>query len=461
MKSFLRRAGAAGLICLFSMAVQAQTNNALSFDGLNDEVLVPAASSLIANATEMSLTAWVYPTNPSPSFPNFDGIAGLRNNLDADFYLLHYTPTAVEARFTNSSGAIFTLTPQVLTLNTWVHLAMTYDGSWLRVYKNGVIADSIAANGTIATSLEDFRIGNLLYQGTNYYLAGRVDEVSLWSRALTAAELSCLPVNGIDTANAPGLQLYYKFNQGTAGGANTGITQLNDEAGNINGILSGFQLTGGNSNFINGAAQLSQSFQFICPDGSFNFNGNIITSPGIYTDTLTNSFGCDSVVQLNLAQLNVDTSVTQNGATLTANANVLFYQWLDCNNGFAPVQGATSKSFTPSVNGSYAVIVQQSGCFDTSACRTVTNVGLEDVNGGKRISIYPTRTNSQVQLNYLPVQEEVHILLADLSGRILADERSFGQSSYSFDLSRFASGMYQLSVMRQNSVVATAKIIRD
>jgi hypothetical protein len=461
MIKFLRAVATTVIVCLGSQSVQAQTNNSLAFDGLNDEVVVPGASSLIANATEISLTAWVYPTNPAPNFPNFDGIAGLRNNLDADFYLLHYTPTAIEARFTNSAGVVFTLTPQVLTLNTWVHLSMTYDGSWLRVYKNGIIADSIAANGTITTSLEDFRIGNLLYQGTNYYLAGRVDEVSLWSRALSAAELSCLPVNGIDTANAPGLQLYYKFNQGTAGGVNTGITQLTDEAGNINGNLSGFQLTGGNSNFINGAAQLSQSFQFICPDGSFNFNGNIITAPGIYTDTLTNSFGCDSIVQLNLGQLNVDTSVTQNGATLTANANVLFYQWLDCNNGFAPVQGATSKSFTPAVNGSYAVIVQQSGCFDTSACRTVTSVGLEDVNGGRKISIYPTRTNGQIQLNFLPVREEVRILLSDLSGRILADEQSLGQVSYTFDLSRFASGMYQLSVMQQNNVIATAKIIRD
>lgn len=461
MSNSLTRTCVIALISLCSIGASAQSNNSLAFDGLNDEVLTPGASALIANSTGMSLTAWVYPTNPSPGFPNFDGIAGFRNNVDADFYLLHYTPTAVEARFTNSSGVVFNLTPQVLTLNTWVHLAMTYDGSVLRLYKNGVFADSIPANGTISNTLEDFRIGNLIYLGTNYYLSGRVDEVSLWSRALQPEELACLPVNGIDTANAVGLKLYYKFNQGTAGGNNTTITTLTDETGNIDGNLSGFQLNGNTSNFIAGASQVSQTFQFICPNGSYNFNGTILTAPGTYTDTLNNIFGCDSVVQLNLAQLNVDTSVTQNGATLTANANVLFYQWLDCNNGFAPVQGATSKSFTPSANGSYAVIVQQSGCFDTSACRTVSTVGLAQMNANTQIRIYPTRSSGTVQISGLPTRDDLQILLSDLSGRILAEERIFGNAEYGFDLGRFAAGLYQLSIQSAGKTIISAKVIRE
>ena len=36
--------------------------------------------------------------------------------------------------------------------------------------------------------------------------------------------------------------------------------------------------------------------------GSGNFNGNILTNPGIYTDTLNGYYGCDSIIIVNLSQ---------------------------------------------------------------------------------------------------------------------------------------------------------------
>ncbi|MBK9637557.1 MAG: LamG domain-containing protein [Bacteroidetes bacterium] len=234
MKKFY---GIVGLLTImFSTNIQAQ-NNALAFDGINDNVIVPAASSLIAGSSALSLTAWVYPTNPAPTFPNFDGFAGFRNNADADFYIMQYSSTNVEARFRGSSGTVYELTTSVLTLNTWTHLAFTYDGSFIRLFKNGVIADSLAASDFITIATEDFYIGDLLYQGTHYYLQGKIDEVSLWNRALQPAELTCMHINGIDTATANGLQLYYKFNQGIANGNNTSQNVLIDGSGHINGVF--------------------------------------------------------------------------------------------------------------------------------------------------------------------------------------------------------------------------------
>ncbi|MBK7684306.1 MAG: hypothetical protein IPJ26_18430 [Bacteroidetes bacterium] len=64
-----------GIVCLltalFYSNIQAQ-NNALAFDGINDNVIVPGASSLIAGSAALTLTAWVYPTNPAPTFPNLN-----------------------------------------------------------------------------------------------------------------------------------------------------------------------------------------------------------------------------------------------------------------------------------------------------------------------------------------------------------------------------------------------------
>jgi len=454
------------LLCIAALlatavSVSAQSNNALSFDGVDDVVTAPAASSLIANAPGISMTAWVYPTNPSPNFPNFDGFAGFRNDVDADFYLLHLSPTNVEARMRNSAGQDFTLVSPVLTINTWTHLAMTHDGSWLRLYKNGVIADSMAASGTITNSSVDFLIGNLQFQITNFQLAGRMDEVSLWSRALSPEELRCLPVNGIDTASATGLQLYYRCNQGTAGGNNTGVTQLNDAAGNIPGLLNNFALNGNASNFVAGAQLINNVTLFSCPDSGVVFNGQFVPAPGVYTATFTNSAGCDSVVQLNLFTLNVDTAVSQNVSTLTANHVGTFYQWLDCNNGYAPVPGANGRTFTPSAVGSYAVIVQQSGCFDTSSCYTVNTLGLNNNPGGPSIRIFPSITSGKLTVETNGITSEVRIRIADLSGRLLYDRSHEASRNLELDLASYNSGVYTITVEALSGQSRSFRVVRQ
>jgi len=106
------------LIYSFTNSVSAQSQNAIDFDGLDDQVVSVNASSLIANSSQISLSFWVYPRNPVPGFPDFDGLAGFRDNTVADFYVLQYSSTAVEARFRNSAGINFDILSQGLQLNT-------------------------------------------------------------------------------------------------------------------------------------------------------------------------------------------------------------------------------------------------------------------------------------------------------------------------------------------------------
>lgn len=450
------------LLALFSgRQTNAQSNNSIAFDGINDYVSVPGASALIAGSAGLSLTAWVYPTNTAPSFPNFDGFAGFRNNTDADFYLLHYSANSVEARFRGAGGQDYTLISPVLTLNAWTHLAFTYDGAMLRLYRNGLAVDSTPASDVITLGTEDFLIGNLLYQGTSFYLGGKVDEVSLWNRALQPAELSCLHITGIDTATASGLQLYYTCNQGTAGGINTSQSALSDAAGNINGVFNNMSLTGTVSNFVSGASSFTPIVAFVCPDVSYNFNGTLVTTPGLYYDTLSNSAGCDSVVQLTLTGLIVDTSVTQNGATLTANHVGTYYQWLDCNNGYAPVPGAGSQTFAATANGTYAVLVLQGGCYDTSGCHTVSTVGLNSPAASAAISVFPTRSSTEVTIRFAQAPLNCRLQILDLSGRVMAEDMIRNISEFRFDLSRFAAGPYQLLLSPDDREPGLFRIFRE
>jgi hypothetical protein len=56
------------------------------------------------------------------------------------------------------------------------------------------------------------------------------------------------------------------------------------------------------------------------------------------------------------------------------------FQWLDCNNNFSTLLGETNQIFTPITNGSYAVLIDNVNCQDTSACYDFVTVGEMNVS---------------------------------------------------------------------------------
>ena len=74
-----------------------------------------------------------------------------------------------------------------LPLNAWSHLATTYDGAVVRLYVNGVPAGSASIAGAMAASTGVLRIGGNGVWGE--WFAGLIDEVRVYSRALSAAEI--------------------------------------------------------------------------------------------------------------------------------------------------------------------------------------------------------------------------------------------------------------------------------
>jgi hypothetical protein len=94
--------------------------------------------------------------------------------------------------------------PSQVPLNTWTHLAMTYDGMTLRMYVDGQLVDSQAVSGTITTSTNPLRLGGNAVWGE--YFAGLIDEVRLYNRAQSATEIQTdmvTPVGGGSTSIPP------------------------------------------------------------------------------------------------------------------------------------------------------------------------------------------------------------------------------------------------------------------
>ncbi|WP_026705866.1 LamG-like jellyroll fold domain-containing protein [Flavobacterium soli] len=241
------------LLFTFSAYTGFSQNNYLDFDGVNDNVTVAGSGNLLSSSETISMSCKVFPKNDSPSFPAFNGFAGYRNDSNFDFYLIQLTSTEVEARFRNSSGVGYTLTYDGLVLEEWNHFFLVYDGSYLTLYLGDQEVASVAASGSVpASNSSTFKIGNIQYSSFNFYHQGYIDEVSLWSKALTGTDISTIMYNNGEIAAPEGetdLKLYYKFNQGTAYGSNAGLTTLTNEMGTLNGTLNNFALTGTTSNW--------------------------------------------------------------------------------------------------------------------------------------------------------------------------------------------------------------------
>ena len=128
-----------------------------------------------------------------------------------------------------------------LTQNTTYKMAVTYDGTNLKTYSNGVLVSTFAINITVKPTNSTLRMGS--------NVARTIDEFRIWDSALSATQITAN--QGSSATGSSGLMLYYNFNDGTAGANNTAITTVADQSGNNRfGTFFNTALTGSTNNFV-------------------------------------------------------------------------------------------------------------------------------------------------------------------------------------------------------------------
>ena len=163
---------------------------------------------------------------------------------------------------------------------------------------------------------------------------------------------------------------------------------------------------------------------------------------GTYTVIVTDLAGCTSpasagtVVVVNAIP---SASTTVSGITITATNASATYQWIDCGNANQPIAGATSQSFTATANGSYAVIVTQNNCSDTSACTPITTVGIDT-----HASLIDMRLQPNPTLNEVTIVSDLSIEKVEVfttSGQLVQVE-----NTKSFTVGHLSTGVYLIKV---------------
>jgi hypothetical protein len=170
--------------------------NALQFTGASNSAVTVASSPLLQLTNAFTVSAWVNPGASQPSEPTI-----IAKEISGGLpYVLYAQGSGIGPNAYALIGSNYqqAASASAIPANTWTHLAATYNGSTLSVYVNGVLAGSAAVSGTLAPGNGALKIGNNS-QFSNEGFAGLIDEVRVYSRAQTAAQIQAdmaMPLGG-------------------------------------------------------------------------------------------------------------------------------------------------------------------------------------------------------------------------------------------------------------------------
>ena len=167
--------------------------------------------------------------------------------------------------------------------------------------------------------------------------------------------------------------------------------------------------------------------------------------PNIYFSNYCNN-ACSSC--------SIDLSINDSSATLTSLASNVSYQWLDCDDNYSIISGASNNFFNPLSNGNYAVELTQGNCIDTSACYSVANVGLYN-NNMKELITHPNPTNENITISVINYNGNLTTQVFDLIGNKLQKT-----NETTISLRDYAKGIYILKVAYRDRV-EEIKIIKQ
>lgn len=345
--------------------------NALNLGANNSSKYVSVPSNLNSSFTgnQVTIEGWFNLTTAGGGNPMLIGEAF--NGDGKITFCMYRNGQNINAGFFNGAWVQVT-SSTAIPLNTWTHIAATYDQTAIRIYINGVLNASINATQALPTGSEVWYLGKR-WDGTTEMFSGIMDELRIWNVARTQAQIQ-ETMNSTVPTNSAGLRAYYKLDE------TTGAIASDATGNNFTGTVIGSPTWQIPSTSVLGGP-LGSSFLW-SPNGETTPTINVTTS-GTYSVVVTSSAGCQS----NSVSANVSVSAAPNAGTLSGNQAICVAgtttftsdgdaggTWSSGNTGIATVNASTGV-ITGVAAGTATItytIPAAGSCAAVSTTRTVT-----------------------------------------------------------------------------------------
>lgn len=154
------------------------------FDGANDFVSMGSA----VNSNYFGVQFWIKYANfvsGNQGYAPISNASGTSNGFM--IYQSTVSPWNRLQAFVCTPSITAIVSNTLLSTNTWYNMCVTYNGSFIYIYINGLLDNSVAKTGTVTPNPSSTVLGKVLYN--NSFFNGAMSNVMFYNRALSAAEI--------------------------------------------------------------------------------------------------------------------------------------------------------------------------------------------------------------------------------------------------------------------------------
>lgn len=266
--------------------VSGKYGSARSFNGSSDYISLSSQPPF--GSTAFSFSAWIKIPNLGTSYTAKEVFNNNQFFLRLDPYSEAPYRIAAFTKLSDASVEPRAVTSTNIPTDTWQHIAVTWDGTTLRIYRNGILENFATRSGTLTSTTVLAQIGRGEQTSTTVnYWNGQIDDVRIYNYSRSESQIGEDMNNAASlTGNAP--VGHWKMDDGYVSGVDNGNVTI--AAGNTLTINAGqtfvwnpgksITIENGGSIVVSNTAQLRQDYLWVA-DGNGNgwvYEGSLVAS---------------------------------------------------------------------------------------------------------------------------------------------------------------------------------------